>query len=91
MSDLPEAEIIAIGLLAQWLEEKPKGETGMSWAFNNSQVETIPDGWYAAVRVELRKVGGEPEEVKYWRCTDCGNSHRVGEECPYVRKKVKPE
>ena len=91
MPDLPEAEIIAIGLLMQWLEEKPRGETGMSWAFNNSQVETVPEGWYAAVRVELRKVGGEPEERQFWHCVNCGESHLVGEECPYVRKKAAVE
>jgi len=88
---MPEAEMIAIGLMLQWLEEKSRGETGLSWTISGDDVTAIPAGYYGVVRVELRRLGGEPVETKYEKCGKCGEMHVAGEACPYARVKVQPE
>ena len=75
----------AENFLIVWLEGKDRGLGGESWVFGRGEVEAIPEGYYAAVRVELRKVGGEPKEVEREKCKDCGGMHEKGEHCPYKR------
>ena len=79
--------MIAIGLLLQWLEGKSSGETVLSWTFGKDEIEAIPANYYAVVKVELRRLGGEPKE--YEKCGKCGQMHEVGQVCPYGREREK--
>ncbi len=73
--------------LAAWLETKSPGESGVSFTFSPEEVNLVPEGYYGVVRMELRKVGGEPKE--YETCGYCGTMHIKGTECPYKTKEEK--
>jgi hypothetical protein len=52
----------AMSLLLSWLQIHG-GCDVQAWTFDREELEAIPSGYYAVVRVELRKLDSVPKEV----------------------------
>jgi hypothetical protein len=55
---------LAMSLLIGWMQTRDRGLSGEHWTFDGVEIGDVPDGYYAVVSVELKKVGGEPREAK---------------------------
>jgi hypothetical protein len=77
----------AMSFLIAWLAEREPGLSGSAWSFGNDEIEAIPEGYYALVHIELKRVDRTPAEKKYEMCTKCGTAHEAGAICPYSSKK----
>jgi hypothetical protein len=53
---------LAMTLLIAWMKQKTPGLSMERWTLDRGEIEAIPDGYYAVVYVELKKLGGEPKD-----------------------------